>query len=438
MRSAVGFVSIALALITAAVPALAQEPAARKVEFGLNSYLGNLGHTEIRGSLVKGSAADRTHYLDAVQQAGVSVVRETFLNWADAEPVRGQGYNLAPFDDLARKASKRGIEIIALAYPFPDWATGAKDAAPGTPFRMMYALPKREFEQDFRKIVATFVKRYSGQHAESIALDKPIRKWIFSNELDAFADITPDEYAFWLRAFSEEVKKVDAGATVATMGFRYFGGNVKFFDEFLESQLLQGPGYPYFDVIGFHVYPHNYDPNIYVMNVNAGFIRRSLAKHKLTRPLWLLETGDKSKNERLQASNVIKYMIHGASVEGVTRVHMHGIWDIMKDEDWGVLAHTPSGEVPRRKASFRALQVFLQKVSGNEGVYFLGPGRYRVAMPKGQSLFVVWSEGDNTTVADLLCGVSRVRVTSLSGEVKESAPSKLSVSAEPVFVEKLE
>ena len=434
MRTHTSMLTIVLTLALSSGLMAEERLTTNGVEFGLNSYLGNLGNTEIRGSLVKPSATDRTNYLDAAQALGVKAIRETFLNWADVEKVEGGDYNLDPFDDLAMKASERGIEIIALAYPFPNWATGAVDEAPEKPFRLMYELPGNEFESEFRRVVATFAKRYSGQHPDSIPLEVPIRRWIFSNELDAF-DITPDEYAYWLRVFTEEIKKVDPGATIATMGFRYFATNRKYFDEFLDSSNLDGPGFPYFDVVAFHVYPFDYDPNLYVVNANEGYIQRSLSKHNLSPPLWLMETGDRSTDEAVQASNVIKYMIHAGSVAGITRVHMHGLWDIMENHGWGVLAHAPSGSVPRKKASFRAVQTFLERVGNNRGVHFLGPGQYRVEKSDGTDVFVFWAEEENQNLNGLFCDEQQILVTDLRGASRRIHPDEMRFGAEPVFIE---
>ena len=100
------------------------QPPSREVRFGLNSFLGNLDHSELRPPTVKTTAQDRTAYLDMVRALGVTSIRETFMNWAEIEPTRGGGYNYSPFDDFARKAADRDLEVIALFYPFPPWATG--------------------------------------------------------------------------------------------------------------------------------------------------------------------------------------------------------------------------------------------------------------------------------------------------------------------------
>ena len=135
---------LALLLGSTAISSPAADPAAetpsqqrhggqqvgKHVSFGINSYLGNIRHSDVRGHVAKPTAEDRTHYLDAARDLGVTAMRETFMNWAEIEPVQGKGYQFDAFDDIARKASERGIEILALAYPYPTWATGKEPTPP--------------------------------------------------------------------------------------------------------------------------------------------------------------------------------------------------------------------------------------------------------------------------------------------------------------------
>jgi len=425
---------VTVALLSAA--AIGEEPPAPGVAFGLNCFLGNLRHSEIRGLLVKPAPEDRTHYLDAVRDLGVSSIRETFMNWAEIEPERGKGYQFEPYDDIARKASQRGIEIIALAYPFPCWATGAAPTAPDQLFTPMWQLPQREFEKEFRSFVSAVVTRYCGKHPESLALQVPIRHWIFTNELDQdfmTSQVSPSDYAFWSKAFWEEVKEADPDAKVVSMGLCNLPGTA-FLDALLDSADLKGPGFPYFDVATFHVYPGLNAENIYAMNASAGNIRRSLARHSIHAPLWLDETGDRSLDGTVQASQIVKLLIHAASI-GVRRVNLHGLWDIGENDHWGVLENTPSGQVPVRKPSFTAFRTFLMKLGGNRSVTFLGPGRYLALLPKGESIYVLWAEAPNTEVAGLVCGP--VRVTDLRQEEKTMDAGDLELTPEPVFVERL-
>jgi len=408
--------------------------AQQSVRFGLNSFLGNIDHSEIRASLVKKTEVDRTNYFDAMAELGVKSIRETFMNWAEIEPVQGAGYLWAPYDDLARKASERGIEIIALAYPFPDWATGATPTPPEQLFTPMWRLPERAFEVEFRAFVSATVRRYCGQHPESLELEVPIRHWIFSNELDAFG-IAPDEYAFWLKAFWEEVKEADPGAKVLTMGFAY-GIRKPYFGELLDCDSLQGPDYPYFDIVAWHCYPGNFGhPNIYALDTYEGYFRGELAEHGIEAETWLTEIGDRCKDDREQAARDIKYVLHGAST-GVRQVNLHGLWDIGENHDWGLLENAPSGAVPEKKPSFTAYQTLLEKIGDNRGVEFLGPGHYRASLADGTAVYILWAEGPQERRCLPLEGM--VRVTDLRQNVRKLRADELQLTEEPVFVEAAE
>jgi len=397
------------------------------VRFGVNSFLGCYTHNENPEFLFpKPTAEDHTNYLNAVRDLGATSVRESFMNWREIEPVRGGAYLFQPYDDIARKASDRGIEIVALAYFFPGWAMEVTPDNPYTDWR----LPGREFEQDFRDFVAAFVRRYCGQYPDSLLLAIPIRKWIFTNELDAFG-VSPDEYAFWSKVFWEEVKNADPGAKVITMGFCNVGSTA-FLEGVLDSPALTGPDYPYFDVVDLHVYPGLNAGSIYAMNSFADIIRLSLASHGIDVPLWLDETGDRSLDQTEQGLRAMKYLVHAASV-GVRRVHLHGLWDIGDDDRWGVLENTPSGQVPVRKRSFTAFQTFLKKIGNNRGVEYLGSGQYRAFLPDSKTVYVLWSEGSNTAPPEFLPG--KVRVTSLWNVERITNVAELSLTGEPVFVE---
>lgn len=159
--------------------AIAADPV--EVQFGINSHLGETGKDELRGpETIRPTSADRTRYLDLVRELGVTTIRDDW-GWAGFEPEQGKGYRFAEHDDLVRKASERDIEVVAMVYAFPEWATGAKLAPPNSPTVIMLQLPQRQFEPDFRRFVRELAIRYSGQRPKSLPLKQPIRKWIFAN-----------------------------------------------------------------------------------------------------------------------------------------------------------------------------------------------------------------------------------------------------------------
>ncbi len=424
------------------IPARSRENRAQGVQFGINSFLGNLGHSELRGPVLKTTATDRTNYLDAVQALGVHSIRETFMNWSDIEPVRGGGYLLDAFDDIATKASERGIEIEALCYPFPDWATGHPAASPGKKFVFMGDLPKRQYERDFRKFVRKMVSRY-GMGPGSLGLKVPIRHWIFFNEPD-ICRVDARDYASWLKVFYEAVKSADPSARVVAPGLASPGVNLAgdtrlkpiFLDQVLEAAELQGPHYPYFDVLDFHNYPKGYGihPNVYALNAAYGYVSKSLRRRHIDVPIWLDETGDNAKDFNLQAERVVKYLAHAASL-GFERINLHGLWDFYPPEFWGVLENTPSGEVPVRKPSFFAFQALGSRIGRNRAVEFLGPGRYKVLRPSLGPVYILWAEGANSETPCFLHG--RLRVTNVKNRQTETDAAKLKLSESPVFVEEL-
>jgi hypothetical protein len=423
--------------------AVSQTPS-REVTFGLNSFLGNLRHSELRPPTVKITPEDRTAYLDMVRALGVTSIRETFMNWAEIEPDRNGGYTYSDFDDFARKASDRDIEVIALLYPFPPWATGQPVGQVKKDYVSLGRLPLRRFEANFRSFVRNTVERYCGCKSSSLSLKRPIRHWIFFNEPDVLK-ISPDEYAYWLKIFYEEVKRSDASAkvlapAVATAGLAFGKPRLDridpaFLAKLLQSKELSGPKYPYFDILNFHNYPVFYgeETGLYSMNAAYGYVRKVLNEHKLGTEVWLTETGDNSPDAGLQADRAVKLLVHAASV-GVNRVHLHGLWDYVEPELWGVLENSPSGTPPVRKPSFFAFQTLLRKIGKNLGVDFLGPGRYRVLLSTNESVYVLWAEGPNTEAPHVLTG--QLLVTDTSGKIRRIPASELELTEHPIFVER--
>jgi hypothetical protein len=374
-----------------------------------------------------------------VRDLGVTTIRDGFANWADIEPKRGRGYRFEPFDDLVQKASDRGIEIVALVYPYPTWATGAKAVPltePLTPVR--YELPKREFEGDFRRFVRAMVTRYCGQRPESLRLKVPVRHWILNNELDA-CPVSLDEYAVWLRILHEEVKAIDPGAKVMPMGFSTWRPDrsdtgtwrVK---ELLASRNLQGPGYPYFDILAYHSYPYDFINNLYIINVAEATARWCLSKHAVNTETWLMEAGSSNTDPTVQADQAIKVVVHAAST-GISRVYLFTLWDYgdaRTPQAWGVLAKAPWGQLPVRKPSFFAYQTLVRMIGQNRGVQFLGPGRYRAKLPDGKAVYIVWSEEPNTGKPDFLTG--RIRGTDLRGTQQEIDANVLTINNHPQLI----
>jgi Beta-galactosidase len=436
--------SLLLCLVTLmALPLVGAEPDVweRPVEFGLVTGL-SLRHsgTEL-GNSVKPTSDDRTHYFEAFQELGITTVRDAIINWAEVQPEREGPYDFGYLDDLVRKASEHGIEVLGLAYFFPPWATVGEDRPWNYPNDGRYKLPMRKYEGDFRKFVRASVGRYCGCRPGSLSLRRPVRQFVFMNETEGYAHefLSPDEYAHWLRVFSEEVRAVDprikivAPALAAPGGWHRNYHQGEFLERLLDSKELIGPGWPYFDIVDYHPYPSAYgsaQPDLFAIDAATSYVRETLARHKLRMPLWITEIGDNSSDEATQADRVVEYAIHAASV-GVDRVYIFGMADYGKDH-WGLLGDTPSGQPPVHKASFVAYKTLLSKISDNRRIDFLGPGRYVVFRKNRPPVYVLWASGESTAPYFLH---GSLLVTDLTGHTETTDTEHLKLSKDPVLIE---
>jgi hypothetical protein len=437
------FVTCVAALLVANVFGREPELWERPVEFGLVTYL-SLRHTGTElGNSIKPTSSDRTHCFDAFHELGVTTVRDAIINWAEVQPERGGPYDFGYLDDLMRKASEHQIDVLGLAYFFPPWATVGEDHPWNFPNDGRYKLPMRKYEPEFREFVRASVGRYCGCRPESLSLKIPVRQFVFMNETEGYGGefLSPDEYAHWLRIFSEEVRAIDPRIKVVAPALAAPGGwhrnyhQGEFLDRLLDSKELTGPGWPYFDIVDYHPYPSAYgsaQPDLFAIDAATSYVRGTLARHGLRMPLWITELGDNSSDETIQADRIVEYAIHAASV-GVERVYIFGMADYGGKNHWGLLQDTPSGQPLVRKRSFVAYKTLLSKISDNQRVDFLGPGRYRVFRKGEPNVYVLWAAGESTSAPYFLHG--QLRVTDLTGQTRSMDAAQFKLDVHPVLVE---
>ncbi len=429
------------------------KPASHRVQFGVDTYLGIYHRGTELGSGIRPTATDRTNYLNAVRELGVRTIREDIGPWSEIQPKEGGRYHFQVIDDIVRKASERGVDILALVYFFPPWATLGQNRPWGFEPQGRdgrYQLPLRNHVGEFQEFIKTLVTRYCGCQASSLRLKKPVKEWLFMNEPEGYAHqfLNPDQYAYWLKIFYEQIKSVDPSATVVAPAIadpgiwrdNRFSG--EFVERLLSSKELQGPHYPYFDVLDFHPYPRGMgppSPNLYGANISYAYLRQVMLKHKLDLPMWVTEIGDDSVDPNQQADRIVKYVVQAAST-GVGRVYVLGLWDFNKKLNhghaWGLLEETPSGHVPVPKPSFIAYRTLLRKIGDNEGIEFLGPGRYQVLRDSGKPLYILWTQAGDSGIPAFLHG--RLRVKDLKDQTKEVDAKELKLTEHPVLVQPLQ
>ena len=85
------------------------------------------------------------------------------------------------------------------------------------------------------------------------------------------------------------------------------GCGESFSTTYYDSRELQGPSYPYIDIVDFHPYLIGYGPptpNIYGMNVGYSYVCDVLTWHRPELPLWITELGDNSSDRTTQADRI--------------------------------------------------------------------------------------------------------------------------------------
>ena len=247
-------------------------------------------------------------FLPLVYAAGVRHDRVDF-SWAVIEP-EDDGWNFAPYDELATDALAEGIDLIAILQWTPDWAAtgGQRVGISGLPQRPLgwYAptlrgrtlgvplalsawssvpagldLPWDNPDNHWGNFVFRTVSRYR----ESVSV------WEIWNEPDGnwgAWDGSAADYARLLKVGYQAAKAADPNATVLFGGLLYWDRPV-FFEDVL-GILSNDPEAPdnnyFFDVMSVHFYSRSSDAYDKV-----NYIRNRMQVYVPDHPMWLTETG---------------------------------------------------------------------------------------------------------------------------------------------------
>jgi len=252
--------------------------------------------------------------LQRAGELGVTWARFNRLNWRKVQPTEGGSYDwsvLSSFEEELRAARQAGITPIVLVQHSPTWATI------NDPFETDCGAIRTDKFGAFAAFMQAAVLRYSQPEFN-------VHYWELFNEPDVDPTLVPPNSVFgcWgdiddpyyggqhygemLKVVTPAIKAADPGARVMFGGL-LLAHPVPRPDEghpelFLEGALSVGAA-PYFDILAYHAYPSyvggEFDYDLFNNPWQgwggwtvgkARFLRQSMAKYGVDRPLFLNET----------------------------------------------------------------------------------------------------------------------------------------------------
>lgn len=241
-------------------------------------------HLGVNVELTHYDAVQRALVLDALQQAGVRWLRQTFP-WDRIEPQKGH-FDWAPWDAVVQEASARGVRLIAVLNGSPAWARGEADAE--------NPLAPPQDPSDFGKFAATLGSRY-GEKIDYYQLwDEPnIAPHWGARSAD------PTQYLALLREGYIAVKAADANAWVLMAGLapNAEAGGANMSDLIYLDRLYLAGGSRWFDIAAAKAYGFQEGPEAAPDPARLNFSRIALLREVMVqhgdvaKPLWAVEYG---------------------------------------------------------------------------------------------------------------------------------------------------
>ncbi len=370
-------------------------------------------------------------------ELGVNLLRVDLMDWSRVQPGPEGRYDFSAIDRLVRLADKANIEITAVCSGVPAWAAANPPAK----------LPARDKSQAFVNFVRAFVERYgTGGVKPMPGLHRPIRAF---ECFEAPEDTPTAEYAYWLKAFHDAVKGVSPKAIVvlgslASPGLkdptRPQGDYDTFFERFLAEVVLEGPSFPYFDVVGFQNYPRSF-PGRPPFEHNVIYLRQKMGARHIDRPIWLTAFGAASndphaRGDDRQAAELVRWAIHGRTL-GLDRMYLHTLRDApagqaQKDSPaFGLVRAGGGGQGPALKPAFQALTILLGILKSQGHVTRRADGVYMLSGQE-QPTYVVWSVPSYDPSPFLISGWWDIRTINGQREVREGR--EIRPTDKPIFL----
>ena len=377
--------------------------------------------------------ADRKVDFQLMNELGASRLRIDIMNWSRIQPTENSSYDFSSTDQIVRLAQQNNIEIIAVCCHVPAWASA--DSATG--------LPSQDKSQAFTAFVRAFVTRYSGDRAR-----RPIQSY------ECFVqakNTSTTDYAYWLKLFHDTVKSISPQSTVILGSLTSPGllipsqpeGDYNtFFERLLADPALQGPHYPYFDIVGFYNYPRSY-PGRPPFEHAVAYLRQTMAARRFDRPLWLTAFGANSNDphttgEGRQAADLVRWAIHARTL-GIERMYLHTLRDDPPLQDpktalaYGLVKAVSVGGQPAPKPAFNAMITLMGILKTQGNVTRRADGIYMLSGEK-EPTYVLWKVASYDPSSFLIPGWWVVQTLNGQRFVRQGA--KIAVTEKPIFLQK--
>ena len=363
---------------------------------------------------------DAGRQLQAAHKANAGWDRIVFL-WQEIQPYDPTDWYLDRYLDRfgLRKQLESGLPLVAVVQGTPGWAAGdPRDGAAGVPTGLNYAVENRE--NNFGRFMLRLASTFKGR----------IHAWIIWNE----PDFRPGDSGSWwtwagnpedlfkvVRTGYRAVKQADPKALVIFPATTYFVDAVNDRDLFFSRVLAEAAKDPeaaghgfYFDAVAVNLYC-----SADMIYRAYGLYAEVLARHKLTKPIWLTETNCPTYNDgaspvvpvyHISTSEQAGYLIQAIAMARAAGYQRIG-WYAMVDHEqrlgtadrWGLLR--PDGS-PR--PAFHAFRVATRYLGGpDQSARFAPVGEggqggwpvYRVVLDDGtrRRVQVLWRGPDGPT-----------------------------------------
>jgi GH35 family endo-1,4-beta-xylanase len=350
--------------------------------------------------------------------------------WGLLEPERGR-YDWTLTDQLVNSVGE-GTEIVFTLYSTSEWGSMYNDCRELARERRginvfnkppsSIPLEMADYTDFLQKITSRYKNRVKYWQVENEVYGSVFRNIPRCQHANRFWVGTMEEYLDLLKASYVTIKGVDPTAKVFASSFTFEPWPLKRENPFLLYVLDQGRNYT--DLIDVHLYLGvNEDPE------KIAWLLEKLRDLGYKKPIWATETGEidieyygpsfagtlSSQSElRLQAQETVKrYVLAFAS--GVDRVFQlrlnpYGAQE-RADSRWAHMGLTYDESGLKKKPSYYAMEVIIQKLEGFTEIRRLSSTRYQFTV-KGRPVFVLWS-AQQKEIFDMsgLVQSEKVRVT---------------------------